>query len=160
MVSREKPSKKVVCITTWEYTHWVLTPYRHILDVVLHHSGSFPKGVIPGCSTKTLRPLVCRENPAKKGAPLNQMSPDNASRMFRLSGSRALIVLLLPILFLQPRLDSCHEVACHMRSVCLFLLVFFSPRSSGSKSEKAFKYESNAILKWPVSFRLPFKTNQ
>ena len=49
---------KGFCITPSEYTHWVLTPFRHISGlnrVILHHSGSFPKGVILGCNTKTLR---------------------------------------------------------------------------------------------------------
>ena len=46
---RQRAGSKGFCITPWEYTHWVLTSFRHISGsnrVILSHSGSFPKGVI------------------------------------------------------------------------------------------------------------------
>ena len=40
---------KGCCITPWEYTHWVLTPFRHMSNF---HPCYW---VIPGCNSKTLR---------------------------------------------------------------------------------------------------------
>ena len=58
---RHAGTSKGFCITPWEDTHWVLTPFgSHMSEEEkqkLNHSGSFPKGVIPGFNTKTLRAL-------------------------------------------------------------------------------------------------------